>query len=310
MKKKYQVFVSSTYDDLVEERKTVSQALLETNCFPAGMELFPASSLEQWELIKKVIDDSDYYLVIIAGRYGTLCANSADQLSKRISYTEMEFKYALDTKKPIIAFIHRDPDSLAGKNCEKTKIGRLRLEKFRNLAKTGRVVKFWSNKDELKSQVVLSMPQLITSVPAKGWERSKKISALEEAASLLHADFFTGKWKSTTFKDGKYSVIDKTDIVDLVYDSYTGAISGKIKRLLPEDQNTRLWKCSGRVLGESIVLLYYSSKMQSLGCGLLRHYKNLLYRGYYLRYNYGTKAIDCISMTMQKDDGDQLNEYR
>lgn len=60
MKKKYQVFVSSTYDDLIEERKIVSQALLETSCFPAGMELFPASSLEQWELIKNVIDDSDY----------------------------------------------------------------------------------------------------------------------------------------------------------------------------------------------------------------------------------------------------------
>lgn len=41
---KYQVFVSSTYVDLIEERKEITQAILEANCIPAGMELFPASN--------------------------------------------------------------------------------------------------------------------------------------------------------------------------------------------------------------------------------------------------------------------------
>ena len=40
--KRYQVFVSSTYEDLQEERREVMQALLELDCIPAGMELFPA----------------------------------------------------------------------------------------------------------------------------------------------------------------------------------------------------------------------------------------------------------------------------
>ena len=72
MEKRYQVFVSSTYEDLIEERKNVSQALLECNCIPAGMELFPASNKKSWDIIKKVIDESDYYLLIIAGKYGSL----------------------------------------------------------------------------------------------------------------------------------------------------------------------------------------------------------------------------------------------
>lgn len=38
MEKKYQVFVSSTYEDLQEERKKVMEALLQMNCFPVGME--------------------------------------------------------------------------------------------------------------------------------------------------------------------------------------------------------------------------------------------------------------------------------
>ena len=54
-----------------EERREVMQALLELDCIPASMELFPASSEDQWSLIKKVIDDCDYYLLIIAGRYGS-----------------------------------------------------------------------------------------------------------------------------------------------------------------------------------------------------------------------------------------------
>lgn len=53
MEKRYQVFVSSTYSDLIEERKEVTQAILECDCFPAGMELFPASNRKQWDVIKK-----------------------------------------------------------------------------------------------------------------------------------------------------------------------------------------------------------------------------------------------------------------
>lgn len=55
MKKRYQIFVSSTFDDLTEERKSVSQALLECDCIPAGMELFPASNKKSWEIIKKLL---------------------------------------------------------------------------------------------------------------------------------------------------------------------------------------------------------------------------------------------------------------
>ena len=65
--KRYQVFVSSTFHDLERERQEVMHALLELDCMPAGMELFPAANESQWNLIKKVIDDCDYYILIVAG---------------------------------------------------------------------------------------------------------------------------------------------------------------------------------------------------------------------------------------------------
>ena len=64
MDKRYQVFVSSTYADLKEERSRVIQTIMELDCIPAGMEIFPAIDEEQFNFIKKIIDDCDYYLLI------------------------------------------------------------------------------------------------------------------------------------------------------------------------------------------------------------------------------------------------------
>lgn len=55
MNKKYQVFVSSTYEDLIDERKLVSNALLESNCIPAGMELFPAAKKNHGKSLKMLL---------------------------------------------------------------------------------------------------------------------------------------------------------------------------------------------------------------------------------------------------------------
>jgi hypothetical protein len=93
---RYQIFVSSTYEDLREERQQATQAILEAGSFPAGMELFPASDDTLWELIKRVIEESDYYVVIVGGRYGNIGPNG-------LSYTEMEYDYAIDKGIPVLA---------------------------------------------------------------------------------------------------------------------------------------------------------------------------------------------------------------
>ncbi len=103
MDKRYQVFVSSTFFDLKDERSRVMEALLELDCFPAAMELFPASDNTAWEWIQKVIQDSDYYLVIVGNRYG-----STDE--QGLSYTEREYDYAVAIGKPVMApSSHADP---------------------------------------------------------------------------------------------------------------------------------------------------------------------------------------------------------
>src|SRR5271157_912922 len=99
MDKRYQVFISSTYADLKEERRAVIQTVIESNCIPAGMELFPAADEQQLDFIKRVINDCDYYLLIIGGRYG-----SVDETG--ISYTEQEYDYAVSRGLWVIALLH------------------------------------------------------------------------------------------------------------------------------------------------------------------------------------------------------------
>ncbi|MER8405665.1 DUF4062 domain-containing protein [Mesorhizobium sp. M1307] len=83
----YQIFVSSTYADLVDERRSVIESVLNLGHIPVGMEAFQASDDTQWDYIKRRIDDSDYYVLIVAERYGSEL--------KGKSYTQMEYEYAV-----------------------------------------------------------------------------------------------------------------------------------------------------------------------------------------------------------------------
>jgi hypothetical protein len=158
---KHQVFVSSTQKDLIEERKAVTHALLELDCIPAGMELFPATDEDAWTLIKEVIDGCDYYLLIIAGKYGSVGHDG-------VGYTEMEFDYAASVGKPIIAFLHESPDSILAVNSEKTESLQESLRLFREKAKK-KHCKFWSNSEDLGGKVSRSIVQLRKKHPSPGW---------------------------------------------------------------------------------------------------------------------------------------------
>lgn len=167
MDKRYQVFVSSTFEDLQEERKEVMQALLELDCIPAGMELFPASNDDQWTLIKRVIDDCDYYLLIIGGRYGSTN-------DEGISYTQMEFEYALEVGKPIISFLPKNPHMIPTGKCDTDAEKKEKLEEFKTLAKK-KLIKYWENPENLGSVVSRSMVKLIKDYPAEGWVKSNSV---------------------------------------------------------------------------------------------------------------------------------------
>lgn len=178
MEKREQVFISSTYIDLVDERREIIQTLLEADCIPAGMELFPASDDDRWTLIKRVIDDCDYYIIVIGGRYGS------EDPELAVSYTEMEYDYAVGQGKPVMAFLHKDPNSIPRKDTDRDDEKWNKLETFRS--KVGqKMVKFWTTPEDLGGQVAKSLIQIRKTHPAEGWVRASNALTPEVEQELV-----------------------------------------------------------------------------------------------------------------------------
>lgn len=161
MEKRYQIFISSTYNDLIEERQKVIQAILKLYEFPIGMEMFHADNEEQWNQIKNTIDMSDYYILIM-GRYcGTLIQ------SEGISYTEKEYNYALSKGIPVLSFVIKDTAKKESYGSESSKQQRA-YKKFKD-----KVLQlpcdFWTNADELASQVTTALSRKFNENNRNGW---------------------------------------------------------------------------------------------------------------------------------------------
>ncbi|MDK0626935.1 DUF4062 domain-containing protein [Clostridium perfringens] len=164
MEKRYQIFISSTFADLQEERKEIMEAIMNLNCFPAGMEMFPANDSEQFEYIKKIIDESDYYILVIAGRYGSLADDGK-------SYTEKEFDYAKEKGIPVLVFVKKDFGNIPSNKTDKNEEKRQKLESFIEEAMKGRLAKYWENSKDLKYEVHNSLSQAFKTHPRVGWVR-------------------------------------------------------------------------------------------------------------------------------------------
>jgi hypothetical protein len=169
---RYQVFVSSTYEDLREERQQATQAILEAGCFPSGMELFPASDDTQWELIKRVVEESDYYVVIVAGRYGSLGPEG-------LSYTEMEYDYAVAKGIPVLGFVREDIGDVRFNDTEKSDKGRKKLEVFRKKVMS-RTCRKYSTASELGMAVMKSLMTEARIRPRIGWVHADQARSDED----------------------------------------------------------------------------------------------------------------------------------
>ena len=180
MEKKYQVFISSTYTDLIEERKRVRDTILSMLHFPVGMEIFGAADEEQWEIIRDTIDSSDYYVLLVAHRYGSVITEGVDA---GISYTEKEYRYAKEKGIPILAFLIDEKVPVQPANIEKDNLEK--LEAFKKEVKAGRLVEWWTTPDDLAQKLSISLHKQIERKKRPGWVRTDSFSIEESHAEIL-----------------------------------------------------------------------------------------------------------------------------
>ena len=162
MDKKYQVFISSTYEDLKEERSEAARTILQLDCIPSGMEMFCSNSEEQFNIIKQIIDLCDYYILIVANRYGSI------HKKEKKSFTELEYEYACYKEIPILVFI-------ADKDCDKPFDNHEDLlNSFKQRVSENRLVSYWKNKDELAKQIAISLSNSFKKNDRPGWIKSNE----------------------------------------------------------------------------------------------------------------------------------------
>lgn len=167
--KKFQVFVSSTYEDLKEERQAAVEAILSAGHIPAGMELFAAGDQSQMEIIKEWIDESDIYLLILGGRYGSIEPQSGK------SYIHLEYEHALEKGKPLFSCVLDNPNQRAMKleNIEKylETNNPAKYKSFKDLVMT-KMIRKWSDSKDIKLSIMQALQDFVRREYLIGWVKS------------------------------------------------------------------------------------------------------------------------------------------
>ncbi len=178
MKKKLQVFISSTYSDLKEERQAAVQAVLDAGHIPAGMELFKAGNESQLTTVEKWIDQSDVYMLILGGRYGSIEPSSGK------SYSHVEYEYALDKKIPVFAVILSD--SYLHSKAAKEGMGIIfemdNIDKYKSFKEfvLSKMIRKADDEKDIKLTIHTTLSEFIEDENLSGWIKGDSLANYEK----------------------------------------------------------------------------------------------------------------------------------
>lgn len=221
-KKKYQIFISSTYIDLKEERQAAVESILGSKHIPAGMELFKAGNKSQLETIKKWIDESDIYMLILGGRYGSVEPETGK------SYTQIEYEYALEKEIPVFAVVLSD-SFLHRKAAERTydvfeKENKEKYDLFKKFVMS-KIIKEVDDCKDIQIAIKDSIVEMEEEYNLSGWIKAKDVdnntdllkennellkenSKLKEEIKKINESVMIGKYKYEDLK----KILENIDI--------------------------------------------------------------------------------------------------
>lgn len=294
---KYQVFISSTYEDMKEERQAAMSAILSMKHIPAGMEYFPARYLDQFEVIKSWIAMCDIFLLILGGRYGSICDNTGK------SFVEMELEYAERTGKPIIAVII-DKGLLNQKKAKAYQTGNGaiydndRIDRYNGFLKRIRKMRgTYATYKELELLIVGALQSIVSDpdcilngwVPRlskEGYEPENMIIRRETVSHFLHRFLHSLSFEEVTERlctGGGHFISDIRELYTGEWDYYTYDEADITYQRLSEIQQTivddRLLECKSSnfirnhpadTLVETIKL-HFKDSLESLSIQIIHH---------------------------------------
>jgi len=198
MEKKYTVFVSSTYRDLLEQRKAVANTILELEHIPVGMELFSAADEPSWEIIRQQLDISDYLVLLVAHRYGSELGG--------VGFVELEYDYATKHEIPVVAFFQNG----AGWDLQFTDSREMKskLDAFKEKVRASHQVVEWSAAADLGVRVMAGLVKQIRRTPRVGWIRANQAASPEVLEEVVRLSEENARLREASNDDSRFSLID------------------------------------------------------------------------------------------------------
>ncbi|MFD2332267.1 DUF4062 domain-containing protein [Cohnella sp. GCM10020058] len=182
MNKKLQVFISSTFIDLQEERQAAVEAVLRAGHIPAGMELFTPADQSQKDTIERWIRESDVYLLILGGRYGAI-----EPVSKK-SYTHWEYDLAGTLGIPRFSVVIKDRalDEKI-KSMGAAALERENTQAYNDFKSTvlSRISHFFDDTKDIKLTILQALGDFKNDDNLSGWISGKEIENVNQLTKLV-----------------------------------------------------------------------------------------------------------------------------
>lgn len=185
--RRYEVFISSTFEDLHAVREKLIETTMKAGHIPAGMEFFHAGAPRDIDLIKAAIAQADIFAIFVGARYGSMVSQ------RGIHFLDFEYQHALHLGKPILAYLldknefkkcrdnlHRDDPERKYDDA---------IDQFREAVKQtpggfGRIVEFFhlgAGRPKLYESYATALHQLCESLGGKGgWVRGELYDDLRD----------------------------------------------------------------------------------------------------------------------------------
>jgi hypothetical protein len=230
-KRKLQIFLSSTYEDLVGHRLAAMEAILAAGHIPAAMEQFSPGDESAWDKIKRWIDESDAFILIFGGRYGSINPESGK------SYVEMEYEYAIETKKPFFAVVVSDKHHEERLREFGSKVDERenpdKYKRFRSEV-TKWHCKFWDDKKDIQNVIFQKLPEWAQRSDLIGWVRGDEATNAEVMNELARLSHENRQLRAQTTRPGE-------DFVGLTFDELASLLSA---RMLSSDERNGVERMS------------------------------------------------------------------
>lgn len=240
---------------------------------PVGMEMFSAADEQQWDVIKKQIEQSDYYVVIVAHRYGSMDGN--------ISYTEKEYDYAVSQMLPTLGFILESDVDWPADWIENNKDIKKRLEAFKTKV-SGRMVSFWNNSDDLYGKCGIALMKSFNTHPREGWVRASSANTGEMPEEITRLSRENGSLWAEIRKLKSSQVEGKSEKINRILDAlrinsrvihvwldsvndWGDPIDTDLKTLFEEITPDLMDEASSTILAASLALRYANGKPFRVG---------------------------------------------